>query len=152
MHELAHSSMASTIISPNLSPPPSKPNSSEDHDRGQAGENEEYSKIAFLDAGVKQKNKAYWLREWRLWDLISIGVMVHIHVMSFVLVAILAFGEGWHNNHHAFEFSARHGHEWWQFDPGWYAIKVLEHAGLATHVKFPSEAQKIKRMALNKKV
>ena len=30
-------------------------------------------------------------------------------------VAVLAFGEGWHNNHHAFEFSARHGLEWWQF-------------------------------------
>lgn len=29
-------------------------------------------------------------------------------------VGILAFGEGWHNNHHAFEFSARHGFEWWQ--------------------------------------
>ncbi|KAK9137905.1 hypothetical protein Sjap_008499 [Stephania japonica] len=64
------------------------------------------------------------------------------------LVALIAFGEGWHNNHHAFEFSARHGHEWWQFDLGWYVIKVLELVGLATHVKVPSEAQKIRRMAL----
>nr|UDV78656.1 fatty acid desaturase 5.2 [Perilla frutescens] len=31
-------------------------------------------------------------------------------------VAMLAFGEGWHNNHHAFEYSARHGLEWWQID------------------------------------
>ena len=29
-------------------------------------------------------------------------------------MGLLAFGEGWHNNHHAFEFSARHGLEWWQ--------------------------------------
>lgn len=34
-------------------------------------------------------------------------------------VGILAFGEGWHNNHHAFEFSARHGLEWWQVDVTW---------------------------------
>ena len=34
-------------------------------------------------------------------------------------VGILAFGEGWHNNHHAFEFSARHGLEWWQVDMTW---------------------------------
>ena len=33
-------------------------------------------------------------------------------------VGILAFGEGWHNNHHAFEFSARHGFEWWQVRRG----------------------------------
>lgn len=33
-------------------------------------------------------------------------------------VGILAFGEGWHNNHHAFEFSARHGLEWWQVCAG----------------------------------
>lgn len=33
-------------------------------------------------------------------------------------VGILAFGEGWHNNHHAFEFSARHGLEWWQVSAG----------------------------------
>ena len=32
-------------------------------------------------------------------------------------VALLAFGEGWHNNHHAFEFSARHGLRWWQVHP-----------------------------------
>ena len=32
-------------------------------------------------------------------------------------IGILAFGEGWHNNHHAFEFSARHGLEWWQAGP-----------------------------------
>ncbi|KAF4387753.1 hypothetical protein G4B88_004080, partial [Cannabis sativa] len=34
-------------------------------------------------------------------------------------VALLAFGEGWHNNHHAFEYSARHGLEWWQIDTTW---------------------------------
>ncbi|KAF2555863.1 hypothetical protein F2Q68_00017617 [Brassica cretica] len=62
-------------------------------------------------------------------------------------VAALAFGEGWHNNHHAFEFSARHGLEWWQFDMTWYVVRLLQAIGLATEVKLPSEAQK-QRMAL----
>lgn len=57
-------------------------------------------------------------------------------------VAVLAFGEGWHNNHHAFEFSARHGLEWWQLDVTWYVIRALQALGLATKVKLPSEAQK----------
>ena len=57
-------------------------------------------------------------------------------------VAILAFGEGWHNNHHAFEFSARHGLEWWQYDVTWLIISALQAIGLATKVKLPSEAQK----------
>lgn len=42
------------------------------------------------------------------------------------LVALLTFGEGWHNNHHAFKFSARHGMEWWQFDLTYIIIKTLE--------------------------
>uniref|UniRef100_A0A0A0K8P8 Fatty acid desaturase domain-containing protein n=2 Tax=Cucumis sativus TaxID=3659 RepID=A0A0A0K8P8_CUCSA len=64
------------------------------------------------------------------------------------IVAIFTFGEGWHNNHHAFEYSARHGHEWWQIDNGWYIIKFLQVIGLATNVKLPSEKQKM--AALNK--
>ena len=58
------------------------------------------------------------------------------------VVAALAFGEGWHNNHHAFEFSARHGLEWWQFDTTWLVIRTLQALGLATKVKLPTEAQK----------
>ncbi|KAI3876920.1 hypothetical protein MKX03_032465 [Papaver bracteatum] len=58
------------------------------------------------------------------------------------VVGYLAFGEGWHNNHHAFEFSARLGLEWWQVDVPWYVIKLLEYVGLATNVKVPTEIQK----------
>ncbi|KAL4559921.1 hypothetical protein LXL04_032067 [Taraxacum kok-saghyz] len=61
------------------------------------------------------------------------------------LVALVSFGEGWHNNHHAFEYSARHGLEWWQIDIGWYIIRFLEALGLATNVKLPSEAHKLKK-------
>lgn len=57
-------------------------------------------------------------------------------------VGILAFGEGWHNNHHAFEFSARHGLERFQVDMTWMVIRALEVVGLATNVKLPTERQK----------
>lgn len=60
---------------------------------------------------------------------------------------MLSFGEGWHNNHHAFEFSARHGLEWWQLDLTWYMIWLLKEVGLATDVKLPSEVQR-QRLAL----
>ncbi|KAI4324693.1 hypothetical protein MLD38_030157 [Melastoma candidum] len=58
------------------------------------------------------------------------------------LVAILTFGEGWHNNHHAFEYSARHGLKWWQVDVTWYVICLLQAVGLATDVKLPSKVRK----------
>ncbi|XP_008449174.1 palmitoyl-monogalactosyldiacylglycerol delta-7 desaturase, chloroplastic-like [Cucumis melo] len=59
------------------------------------------------------------------------------------LVSLVTFGEGWHNNHHAFEYSARHGLEWWQLDIPWYIILCLQALGLATNVKFPTEKQKL---------
>ena len=46
------------------------------------------------------------------------------------LVAFLVFGEGWHNNHHAFPSSARHGLAWWQYDVSWWIIRGLEKLGL----------------------
>lgn len=50
-------------------------------------------------------------------------------------VALLVFGEGWHNNHHAFQYSARHGLEWWEIDLTWMTIQILEFVGLAKNVK-----------------
>ncbi|XP_010523152.1 PREDICTED: delta-9 acyl-lipid desaturase 1-like [Tarenaya hassleriana] len=63
-------------------------------------------------------------------------------------LSVFSFGESWHNNHHAFGSSARHGLEWWQIDLTWYVIRFLEAVGLATDVKLPTESQK-RRMALN---
>jgi stearoyl-CoA desaturase (delta-9 desaturase) len=54
-------------------------------------------------------------------------------------VAAVSYGEGWHNNHHAFPTSARHGLARWEFDPAYGFIKLLEKAGLAWNVKTPSE-------------
>ena len=53
-------------------------------------------------------------------------------------VSILSFGEGWHNNHHAQQRSAAHGMKWWEIDPTWWAILVLERLGLATRVVRPT--------------
>jgi sn-1 stearoyl-lipid 9-desaturase len=50
-------------------------------------------------------------------------------------VAITTYGEGWHNNHHAYQYSARHGMKWWEIDITWMTIQVLQLLGLATKVK-----------------
>ncbi|NJM45520.1 MAG: acyl-CoA desaturase, partial [Alkalinema sp. RU_4_3] len=50
-------------------------------------------------------------------------------------VALVTYGEGWHNNHHAYQYSARHGLQWWEVDPTWMMIKALKTLGLATKVK-----------------
>ena len=50
-------------------------------------------------------------------------------------VALLTFGEGWHNNHHAFPTSARQGLEWWELDLTYAVIRVLSALGLAHSVK-----------------
>jgi fatty-acid desaturase len=49
-------------------------------------------------------------------------------------VAIMTWGEGWHNNHHAHPTSARHGIAWYEIDFNWYGIWLLEKLGLARQV------------------
>lgn len=49
-------------------------------------------------------------------------------------VGILAFGEGWHNNHHAYQRMARQGHKWWEIDTTYWFICLLEKVGLAWNV------------------
>lgn len=50
-------------------------------------------------------------------------------------VALLTYGEGWHNNHHAYQYSARHGMKWWEIDLTWMTIQFLQVLGLAQKVK-----------------
>jgi stearoyl-CoA desaturase (delta-9 desaturase) len=50
-------------------------------------------------------------------------------------VALLTFGEGWHNNHHAHPTSARHGLAWYEFDPTWLELKVLKAVGLVWDIR-----------------
>jgi fatty-acid desaturase len=50
-------------------------------------------------------------------------------------VALLTFGEGWHNNHHAHPTSARHGLAWYEFDASWIQISILKFLGIAKSVR-----------------
>jgi fatty-acid desaturase len=61
-------------------------------------------------------------------------------------VALLTFGEGWHNNHHAHPVSMRHGLAWYEIDINYYGIKTLEFFGLAWDLKaavLPKHAHKV---------
>jgi len=49
-------------------------------------------------------------------------------------VAMLTYGEGWHNNHHDQQRAARHGHRWWELDVTWLTIRVMRFVGLAWNV------------------
>ena len=60
-------------------------------------------------------------------------------------VGLIAWGEGWHNNHHAFQRSARHGLEWWELDANWLAIRILAAVGLARDVQgVPANAERFR--------
>jgi stearoyl-CoA desaturase (delta-9 desaturase) len=52
-----------------------------------------------------------------------------------VLFGLITFGEGWHNNHHALPSSATFGFRWYQLDPGYFLIRMLEVVGLAWDVR-----------------
>jgi stearoyl-CoA desaturase (delta-9 desaturase) len=55
------------------------------------------------------------------------------------LLAILTLGEGWHNNHHAYQSSVRQGFRWWEFDPAFYVLKAMSWVGLVWDLKTPPE-------------
>ncbi len=64
-------------------------------------------------------------------------------------IALLTFGEGWHNNHHAHPSSARHGLRWWEIDTNWYVICALRAVGLAHDIKLPRADSRIKEIRPN---
>jgi stearoyl-CoA desaturase (delta-9 desaturase) len=49
-------------------------------------------------------------------------------------VAIITYGEGWHNNHHAYPRMARHGHRWWEIDMTFMAIRAMQRLGLVWNI------------------
>ncbi|MFL5342448.1 MAG: acyl-CoA desaturase [Gemmataceae bacterium] len=62
------------------------------------------------------------------------------HSRNNIVFGILALGEGWHNTHHAFPTSARHGLRWWQFDLSYWVIRGLVRLRLAWDVRLPAES------------
>lgn len=63
------------------------------------------------------------------------------HSTNLWWVALVSFGEGWHNNHHAFPRSAAHGLRWFELDPTYWTIRMLVWVGLARDVYLPSPQQ-----------
>jgi stearoyl-CoA desaturase (delta-9 desaturase) len=60
-------------------------------------------------------------------------------------VGLLAFGEGWHNNHHAFQRSARHGLAWWEFDANWVFIRTMAAFGVFREIQLlPRNAERFR--------
>ncbi|MDP3320323.1 MAG: acyl-CoA desaturase, partial [Bosea sp. (in: a-proteobacteria)] len=55
-------------------------------------------------------------------------------------LAIITMGEGWHNNHHAYQYSVRQGFRWWQIDPTYYIILGLSKLRLVWDLKQPPQA------------
>jgi stearoyl-CoA desaturase (Delta-9 desaturase) len=55
------------------------------------------------------------------------------------LLAVFTMGEGWHNNHHAFQSSVRQGFRWWEIDPTYYLLRGLSWLGLVWDFRLPPE-------------
>ncbi len=76
----------------------------------------------------------------------------HDHSRNNPVFGVLAFGEGWHNNHHAFPTSARHGLRWWEFDISYIIIRCLEILRLAWNVKVPTPDRLAAKLVVPEKV
>jgi stearoyl-CoA desaturase (Delta-9 desaturase) len=55
------------------------------------------------------------------------------------LLAVFTMGEGWHNNHHAYQSSVRQGFRWWEIDPTYYLLRALSWLGVVWDLKIPPE-------------
>jgi stearoyl-CoA desaturase (delta-9 desaturase) len=55
-------------------------------------------------------------------------------------LALFTMGEGWHNNHHAYQSSVRQGFRWWEYDPTYYILKMLSWLGVVWDLKSPPAA------------
>lgn len=90
-----------------------------------------------------------WLRTVAVWHITwSVNSLAHVwgyqnyetgeNSRNNWFVALVSNGEGWHNNHHADQCSAAHGHRWWEFDVTYLTILLLEKLGLAREIVRPN--------------
>ena len=63
------------------------------------------------------------------------------------LLALLTMGEGWHNNHHFFPGTAAQGFRWWEIDPTYYLLRVLEQMGVVRELRHRPAAGRLLRRA-----
>ena len=68
------------------------------------------------------------------------------------LLALFTMGEGWHNNHHAYQSSARQGFRWWEIDATFYLLKALSWTGLVWDLKTPPAAVRLNEYRLGSRV
>lgn len=64
------------------------------------------------------------------------------------IFGIAGYGEGWHNNHHAFPDSAYLGYRWYQIDLGKYALWIMRPFGLVYGLKIPTKVERAEKMAV----
>jgi stearoyl-CoA desaturase (delta-9 desaturase) len=62
------------------------------------------------------------------------------------LLALITFGEGWHNNHHHFPGSARQGFRWWEYDVTYYVLRAMAALGLVWDLRPLPEALRNSRL------
>ncbi len=97
--------------------------------------------LSWLVWGVFVRTAAVWHITW------SVNSLTHLfgyqsyetgeNSRNNWFVALISNGEGWHNNHHADQRAAAHGHRWWEFDVTWLTVRLLEAVGLASDVVQP---------------
>ena len=101
---------------------------------------------SFLVYGVAVRSVFLWHSTWLInsachkWGYKNFAETPD-HSTNLWWAAILTYGEGWHNNHHAFPKSARSGLKWWEIDPTWGVINLLRAVGLAKKVYIPEPWQ-----------
>ena len=78
-------------------------------------------------------NSASHLRGYRTFN-------THDNSRNLWWAAILTYGEGWHNNHHAYPHIAKAGLQWWEVDITWWAIYLLNQLGLARKIILPRKS------------
>jgi fatty-acid desaturase len=98
--------------------------------------------LSLLVWGGALRTILYWHFTW------SVNSVTHLwgyrnyetpdHSRNNPIIALLAGGEGWHNNHHADPGSARHGHQWWEIDLAWLVLRLLMLVGLVSNAALPS--------------
>ena len=66
------------------------------------------------------------------------------------LLAIITLGEGWHNNHHRYQSSARQGFYWWEIDPTYYTLRLLAALGIIRDLKRVPESAYLEKTHLNR--
>ncbi len=98
---------------------------------------------SFVIYGIFLRSVLLWHSTWLINSATHLYGYCNFHLddnsRNLWWAAILTYGEGWHNNHHAHPKVAKAGLHWWEIDMTWWAIKVLQTLGLAKKVVMPTQ-------------